>query len=149
MHEVLEDPQVQQNLMQEETENHVFMIDREPNETRLTSVRNCWSMQSQTKELRLRDLDEHDRALFIKAIRKEWETNLNAGAIEVIPPMEASKIRQTQSHRIMQSRLLHVAKPIDDLENFDPDEILHYGRDNQPRKAKSLAFPSLRKLSAN
>lgn len=137
LHEVLEDPQVQQNLMQEETENHVFMIDREPNETRLTSVRNCWSMQSQTKELRLRDLDEHDRALFIKAIRKEWETNLNAGAIEVIPPMEASKIRQTQSHRIMQSRLLHVAKPIDDLENFDPDEILHYGRDNQPRKAKS------------
>ena len=32
----------------------------------------------------------------------------------MIPPLRTQRIRQQVSHRIMQSRLLHVAKPLDD-----------------------------------
>ena len=67
------------------------------------------------KEIRLKDLNSHDYELFKQAIQKEWRTNIDNGAIAVVPPQEAQKIRQHSSHRIMQSRLLHVAKTIDDM----------------------------------
>ena len=54
----------------------------------------------------------HDYELFKQAIKKEWETNLSNGAIKVVDPQTAQKIRQQNPSRIMQSRLLHVAKPI-------------------------------------
>lgn len=88
-----------------------------------------------------RSIDGHDRALFRKAMQKEWETNLAAGAIEVIQPNEAAKIRQTQAHRIMQSRLLHVAKPIDDLDNFDKTEAsTMIGKTNQEKQNQGGLF---------
>ena len=37
----------------------------------------------------------------------------------------------------MKSRLLHVAKPIDDITQFDSSQILHHGSEEQPCKAKS------------
>ena len=67
------------------------------------------------KEIRLKDLNSHDYELFKQANQKEWRTNIDNGAIAVVPPQEAQKIRQHSSHRIMQSRLLHVAKPIEDM----------------------------------
>ena len=102
-----------------------------------TDAIHCWNTKSQSKELRLKDLDAHDQILFRAAIKKEWNTNINNGAIEVIPPNRANKIRQTMPHRIMQSRLLHVAKPIDDISQVDRNDILNHGSETQPCKAKS------------
>lgn len=89
------------------------------------------------KELKLKDLSQFDVALFHEAIKKEWDTNLANGAIKIIQPQEALAIRQTQSHRIMQSRMLHVAKAIDDLDNFDSQKILQCSPSGAPCKAKS------------
>ena len=98
---------------------------------------NCWMNKTQSKELKLNELDSHDQQLFREAIKKEWNTNINAGAIRVIPPHEAVKVRQTMQHRIMKSRLLHVAKPIDDMSQFDANQVLHWGSEEQHCKAKS------------
>lgn len=65
-----------------------------------------------SNEIRLKDLNSHDYELFKQAIKKEWETNLSNGAIKAVDPQRAQKIRQQNPSRIMQSRLLHVAKPI-------------------------------------
>eukprot|EP00435_Cladocopium_sp_Y103_P035426 s3103_g9.t1 len=89
------------------------------------------------KEIRLKDLDSHDHELFKQAIQKEWKTNIDNGAIAVIPPHEAQKIRQHSSHRIMQSRLLHVAKPIDDVTQVEASSVLNCSPNGAPCKAKS------------
>eukprot|EP00435_Cladocopium_sp_Y103_P035529 s1685_g9.t1 len=90
-----------------------------------------------SKEIQLKDLDQHDYELFKQAIHKEWKTNIDNGAIAVIPPHEAQKIRQQQSQRIMQSRLLHVAKPIDDMSQVEPTAVLNCSPSGAPCKAKS------------
>ena len=92
---------------------------------------------SNTREIQLKNLGPKDMQLFDEAIKKEWNTNVEAGAVTVIPPIEAQKIRQQQPHRIMQSRLLHVAKPIDDLNQFDQEKILSCSPSGEPCKAKS------------
>ena len=92
---------------------------------------------SNTREIQLKNLGPKDMQLFDEAIKKEWNTNVEAGAVAVIPPIEAQKIRQQQPHRIMQSRLLHVAKPIDDLSQFDQEKILSCSPSGEPCKAKS------------
>ena len=89
------------------------------------------------KEIRLKDLDRHDYELFKQAIQKEWKTNIDNGAISIVEPHEAQKIRQQCSHRIMQSRLLHVAKPIDDVTQVGPETILNCSPEGAPCKAKS------------
>ena len=89
------------------------------------------------KEIRLKDLNSHDYELFKQAIQKEWRTNIDKGAIAVVPPHEAQKIRQHSSNRIMQSRLLHVAKPIDDMIQVDASSVLQCSPVGVPSKAKS------------
>ena len=89
------------------------------------------------KEIRLKDLNSHNYELFKQAIQKEWRTNINNGAIAVVPPHEAQKIRQHSSNRIMQSRLLHVAKPIDDMTQVDASSVLQCSSVGVPSKAKS------------
>lgn len=88
-------------------------------------------------EIKLKDLNDHDLRLFKQAIMKEWKTNLENDAIRVIGPTEAHRIRQQQPHRIMQSRLLHVAKPVDDPSQIAPDQILQCSPKDVPCKAKS------------
>eukprot|EP00435_Cladocopium_sp_Y103_P025702 s1406_g6.t1 len=78
-----------------------------------------------SKELKLKDLDQQDYERFKQAIQKEWKTNLDNGAIKAIEPSEAMRIRQQMPQRIMQSRLLHVAKPIDDVSQMDPSIVLN------------------------
>eukprot|EP00435_Cladocopium_sp_Y103_P020687 s58_g5.t1 len=90
-----------------------------------------------SKEIRLKDLDSHDYELFKQAIHKEWKTNIDNGAIAIVPPHEAQKIRQHSANRIMQSRLLHVAKPIDDVTQVEPNAVLNCSSAGAPCKAKS------------
>ena len=81
--------------------------------------------------------DPQDYERFKQAIQKEWKTNLDNGAIGVIEAAEAMRIRQKLPHRIMQSRLLHVAKPIDDLSQIDQSQILNCSPSGVPCKAKT------------
>lgn len=52
-------------------------------------------------------------------------------------PVEAQRIRTRYPHRIMKSRLLHVAKPIDEVDQFPKEQILQCSPTGQPCKAKS------------
>ena len=90
-----------------------------------------------SKEFRLKDLDSHDLELFKQATHKEWKTNIDNGAIVVIPTHEAQMIRQHSPHRIMQSRLLYVAKPVDDMTQVDASAVLNCSPLGAPCKAKS------------
>lgn len=67
-----------------------------------------------SREIKLKDLNSHDAELFKSAIEKEWNTNVANGAIKVLDPIESQRIRQQMPARVMQSRILHVAKPLDD-----------------------------------
>ena len=89
------------------------------------------------KEIKLRDLDSQDHERFRQAIQKEWKTNLDNGAISVVAASEAMRIRQQLPHRIMQSRLLHVAKPIDDMSQVEPSQVLNCSPNGVPCKAKT------------
>ena len=90
-----------------------------------------------SKEIKLKDRDSHDAGLFKTAIEKEWNTNIENGAIKIVDPIESQRIRQQLSSRIMQSRLLHVAKPLDDLSQVEPNDILNCSPQGIPSKAKS------------
>eukprot|EP00435_Cladocopium_sp_Y103_P016165 s1568_g4.t1 len=89
------------------------------------------------RELKLKDLNEHDAQLFKQAISKEWTTNIDNGAIKVLDPLESQRIRQTMPNRVMQSRLLHVAKPLDDPSQVEPHQVLNCSPEGVPCKAKS------------
>ena len=91
----------------------------------------------QSREIRLKDLNAHDLELFQRSLRKEWDTNVQAGAVSIISPHDAQSIRQHRSHRIMQSRLLHTAKPIDDDTQLPLDERLHCSPNGTICKAKT------------
>eukprot|EP00435_Cladocopium_sp_Y103_P029207 s2890_g7.t1 len=90
-----------------------------------------------SKELKLKDLDKQDYERFKQAIQKEWKTNLDNGAIRVVSASDAMRIRQQMPQRIMQSRLLHVAKPIDDIDQFDQSQVLNCSPTGVPSKAKT------------
>ena len=91
----------------------------------------------QSREIRLKDLNSHDLELFRNSIKKEWDTNVQAGAVAIIEPHEAQLIRQQRSHRIMQSRLLHTAKPIEDEDQLPRDERLNCSPEGTICKAKT------------
>lgn len=82
----------------------------------------------------IENLCPRDMQVFEEVIKKGWNTNVEAGASAVLSPSESQIIRQRQPNRIMQSRLLHVAKPIDidDLSQFDDSKI-----EGEAGKAKS------------
>eukprot|EP00435_Cladocopium_sp_Y103_P044561 s170_g12.t1 len=90
-----------------------------------------------SKEIKLKDLNPHDAHLFKTAIDKEWNTNIANGAIKVLDPVESQRIRQQMPNRVMQSRLLHVAKPLDDPSQLEPSQILNCSPSGIPCKAKS------------
>lgn len=105
----------------------------------LTSTQHSASQKEavQSREIRLKDLDAHDHELFQRSLRKEWDTNVQAGAVSIISPHDAQSIRQHESHRIMQSRLLHTAKPIDDDTQLPSEERLHCSPQGTICKAKT------------
>ena len=90
-----------------------------------------------SKEIKLQNLDDHDAALFKSAIEKEWNTNISNGAIRVLDPIASQRIRQQMPSRIMHSRMLHVAKPLDDPTQVEPNQILHCSPTGTSCKAKS------------
>ena len=114
-------------------EHNIFL-----NENKVISQTNQQDPSKRTqKEIKLKDLDTQDYERFKQAIQKEWKTNLENGAIKVVAASEAMRIRQHLPHRIMQSRLLHVAKPIDDMSQIEPSQVLNCSPSGVPCKAKT------------
>ena len=66
---------------------------------------------------------------------KDLCPNIEGGAVAV--KSEAQKIRQQHPQRILQSRLLHVAIPIDDMNQFDQSKVSSCSPEGEPCKAKS------------
>ena len=92
----------------------------------------------QRKEIKLKELNQHDLDCFLKAAEKEIKNNLETQAYEILDPTESDRIRQTKPERIMESRFVRTAKP---LEEGDIDKarfeglLLNEGHGGQ-RKAK-------------
>ena len=106
-------------------------------------VEQCWNVsvsgkeQKGGKELRFKDLDAYDQQLFREAIMKEWTTNIEAGAISVLSPEASRNIRQRLPHRIMRSRLLLTAKPVEDESQLTQDKRVHCAPSGPCCKAKA------------
>ena len=106
-------------------------------------VEQCWNAslsskdQKGGKEIRFKDLDDHDQQLFREAIMKEWNTKIEAGAVSVLSPDASRNIRQRLPHRIMQSRLLLTAKPVEDESQLEQDKRVHCSSSGQCCKAKA------------
>lgn len=106
-------------------------------------VEQCWIATQKTKdsrinkEVKFKDLSAHDQKLFREAIKKEWDTNIAAGAISILTPQQSREVRQQLSHRIMQSRLLLTCKPVESKDQLPPDQRVQCVSAEQCCKAKA------------
>ncbi|CAE7770550.1 RE2 [Symbiodinium sp. CCMP2456] len=78
----------------------------------------------QRKEIRLKDLNQHDLDCFLKAAEKEIQNNLSTNAYEILDLDESARIRREKGDRIMESRFVRTAKP---LEESDVDKARFEG----------------------
>ena len=104
----------------------------------------CWNASTTTqkesrsgKEIKFKELNDHDQQLFREAIMKEWNTNITAGALTVLTAAQSREIRQKFSHRIMQSRLLLTCKPVESEDQLPPEKRVQCAPSGQCCKAKA------------
>ena len=92
----------------------------------------------QRKEVKLKDLSAEDLACFLRATEKEIKNNMETKAYEQLSSEESYKIRQTCPERIMESRYVRTAKPLehDDVDKAQCDGTLLKGDHGGPCKAK-------------
>ena len=93
--------------------------------------------EMQRKEVNPSKLNIQDQKRYEEASEKEWKTNLDAGAIQPLTLAESRDIRQRYPQRIIKSRMLYTMKPIDNLEETDPNIILDNSPAEEPCKAKA------------
>eukprot|EP00435_Cladocopium_sp_Y103_P029748 s1932_g7.t1 len=67
----------------------------------------------QRKEVKYQSLDEKSKRCFDRAIMKEFKNNTEIGAYRVLSPEESAKVRKTMPDKIMESRLVLTAKPLE------------------------------------
>ena len=67
----------------------------------------------QKKEMRYQALDEKSKKCFDQAIKKEFKNNTDIGAYRALSVEESASIRQTMPEKIMESRLVLTAKPLE------------------------------------
>ena len=92
----------------------------------------------QRKEVRLKELNQHDLECFIRAAEKEIKNNLETQAYEILGPEESNKVRTAKPERIMDSRFVRTAKPLEepDLDKARAEGLLLAGEHGGPCKAK-------------
>ena len=97
----------------------------------------------QKKEIKYQALDERSKKRFDKAIRKEFQNNTDIGAYRVLSVEESARVRQQMPDKIMESRLVLTAKPLEphEVEPARQDGLLldqaQGDADNEPCKAKA------------
>ncbi|CAE7945116.1 RE1 [Symbiodinium sp. KB8] len=92
----------------------------------------------QRKEVRLKELNQHDLDCFIRAAEKEIKNNLETQAYEILGPEESQRVRTEKPERIMDSRFVRTAKPLEesDLDKARAEGLLLAGEHGGPCKAK-------------
>ena len=102
--------------------------------TKLESLRKT----RQRKEVQVKSLSKFNQDCFWKATQKEIKNNLETKAYEPVSLEESAKIRQSQPDKVMESRYVCTAKPLEPLDVLPAKESgLLLDWDNQePCKAK-------------
>eukprot|EP00435_Cladocopium_sp_Y103_P050254 s2395_g15.t1 len=92
----------------------------------------------QSKEVRFQELSKFNKECFNRAMAKEIENNLNIGAYEPLSLEESARVRQKHALKIMESRYVMTAKPLEplDVEPAQHAGLLLEGDTTEPRKAK-------------
>ena len=92
----------------------------------------------QRKEIRLKELNQHDLECFLRATEKEIANNLETKAYEKIDAETSARIRQEKPDRIMESRYVRTAKPLEqgDVDKAQCEGTLLKGEHGGPCKAK-------------
>ena len=78
--------------------------------------------QRQRKEIRLQELNKKNHDCFLKAINKEIQNNIEAGAYRILDDKESAAIRQQCPEKIMESRFVSTAKPLEPQEVQQAEE---------------------------
>ena len=78
----------------------------------------------QRKEVKLKELDRYDTQCFFRATEKEIKNNLETNAYVMLSLADSERIRQEKPDRIMESRYVRTAKP---LEPADVDKAVMEG----------------------
>ena len=92
----------------------------------------------QRKEIKLKELNQHDLDCFLRAAEKEIKNNLETQAYEILTPEESDQIRQTRPERIMDSRFVRTEKPLEkaDVDKARAEGLLLSGEPGGVCKAK-------------
>ena len=93
----------------------------------------------QKKEIRLKELNGKNHQCFIKAISKEIKNNIDIGAYKVLSLEESARVKQQEGDKIMDSRFVLTAKPLEpqDIEDAKQSGLLLEWDAEEPCKAKA------------
>ena len=93
----------------------------------------------QKKEIRLAELNSINKKCFEKAIQKEINQNIKIGAYKILGLEESARIRKERSEKIMESRFVLTAKPLEpqDVESAQEEQILLDWDGAEQHKAKA------------
>ena len=93
----------------------------------------------QKKEIRLPELDQRNKESFWKAMQKEIQNNITAGAYKILTTEESARVRQKYPNKIMESRFVLTAKPLEPQEVRDAEHqgLLLDWSSEEPCKAKA------------
>ena len=92
----------------------------------------------QRKEVKPHELNKTNKLAFDKATKKEVTNNINIGAYQPISLEESARARQEHPEKVMSSRYVYTAKPLEQQEVGEAqlDGLLLDWSSNEPHKAK-------------
>ena len=92
----------------------------------------------QKKEIRLNEMNKKNKECFLKATMKEITNNINIGAYKPISLEESARVRQQEPEKVMSSRYVVTAKPLEavDVGAAKVDGLLLEWNSTEPHKAK-------------
>ena len=74
---------------------------------------NALTQARQRKEVQIKGLSDYNQKCFTAAMKKEIDNNLQTGAYEFLTLEESARIRQTDPDKVMESRYVVTAKPLE------------------------------------
>jgi len=92
----------------------------------------------QRKEVKPHELNKNNKVAFDKATQKEVNNNINIGAYQPISLEESARARQEHPEKVMSSRYVYTAKPLEQQEvgAAQLDGLLLDWNSSEPHKAK-------------
>eukprot|EP00435_Cladocopium_sp_Y103_P035126 s1424_g9.t1 len=92
----------------------------------------------QRKEVKINEMGKYNKLCFKKATEKEVKNNIQIGAYSPVSIEESARVRQQNPERIMSSRYVYTAKPLEpiDVALAEADGLLLEWSTTEPHKAK-------------